>query len=260
MSSLVSLVSNELMKIFARTRTWIMLGLLVVMVLAMGLIIKYVADSALMLSHALEFMGTAQNLTALATIFTVIVAGDIVASEFSWGTVKLLLIRPVSRGKILFSKYLAVLLFMTAMLVLLFVVSYFTGLVLFGMSGAISPEQSLAVLLRTYALSAVELLMTATLAFMVSSVFRSSSLAIGLSIFLMFTSGTAMLVLISLRYTWAKYLLFANTDLSPYFGGGPGPLVEGMTLGFSVTMLVLYWLLLYGISWGVFTKRDVAGS
>lgn len=236
-----------------------MLGLLVAVVLAMGLVVKYVADSVMSISHALEFMNMAHGLTGLATIFTVIVAGDIVASEFGWGTVKLLLIRPVSRGKILLSKYISVVLFLIALLVLLFIVSYFTGLVLFGMGGAIGPDQSLPALLRAYALSAVEMLMTATLAFMVSSVFRSSSLAIGLSIFLMFTSGTAMLVLVGLRYTWAKYLLFANTDLSPYFRSGE-PLIEGMTLGFSVTMLVLYWLLFYGISWGVFTKRDVAGS
>ncbi|MCZ8523661.1 MULTISPECIES: ABC transporter permease [Paenibacillus] len=260
MSSLLSLVRNEQMKIYSRTRTWIMLGLLVFLVLAMGILMKYKLETVMPMSHALEFMSSAQMLASFITICTVIIAGDIVASEFSWGTVKLLLIRPASRGKILFSKYLSVLLFLLTMLLLLFIVSYFTGLILFGMGGAVAPDNSLPVLMRGYGLKAVDILMTATLAFMISSVFRSSSLAIGLSIFLMFTSGTAMVVLVSLRYTWAKYLLFANTNLSPYFEGGGAPLMEGMTLGFSLIMLVLYWLVFYGISWGVFTKRDVAGS
>jgi ABC-2 type transport system permease protein len=63
---------------------------------------------------------------------------------------------------------------------------------------------------------------------------------------------------VTFKYKWAKYLLFVNTDLSPYFMGGKPPF-EGMTLGFSVTVLVVYWLLFYLIAWLLFTKRDVAG-
>ena len=53
-------------------------------------------------------------LMIMVSIFTIIVAGGIVAGEFSTGTIKLLLIRPINRTKILVSKYLATLLLLIA--------------------------------------------------------------------------------------------------------------------------------------------------
>ena len=76
----------------------------------------------------------------------------------------------------------------------------------------------------TYGLKLIELVMIVTLAFMISTVFRSASLAIGLSIFIMFAGQVITLLL--MRYTWGKYFLFANTDLTPYLKGQP--LAEGM--------------------------------
>ncbi|WP_441895000.1 ABC transporter permease [Paenibacillus sp. YAF4_2] len=61
-----------------------------------------------------------------------IIAGDIIAAEFSTGTIKLLLIRPSSRIKILLSKYLAMLLFSMVLLLILFVISFLINGILFG--------------------------------------------------------------------------------------------------------------------------------
>ena len=47
---------------------------------------------------------------SIVVLLTVIVAAGIVASEFSQGTIKMLLSRPVKRWKILTSKYLTVIL------------------------------------------------------------------------------------------------------------------------------------------------------
>ena len=91
---------------------------------------------------------------------------------------------------------------------------------------------------------------------MISAVFRNSSLAIGLSIFLMFT-GAELTGLLAMKFDWAKYILFANTDLMQYFEGVP--MVEGMTLTFSVIMIVIYFILFQSLAYVVFKKRDVAG-
>ncbi|MCR8636854.1 ABC transporter permease [Paenibacillus radicis (ex Xue et al. 2023)] len=256
MSSFFRHVQNEQMKIYSRTRTWVMLGIVVLAVLSMALMMKYAMD--LGVNHAFPFLGMSTSLTWLVFIFSVIIAGDSVASEFTWGTIKLLLIRPVTRAKILAAKYVSVFIFLITLLLVLFITSYFVGLLFFGLSGTITEQDALSNILRVYGLKWVDLLMSVTLAFMISAAFRSSSLAIGLSMLLMFTANGVVLLLASLRYTWAKYLLFANTDLSPYFMGGK-PLVEGMTLGFSVSMLIAYWVLFYGAAWLLFTKRDVAG-
>jgi len=106
----------------------------------------------------------------------------------------------------------------------------------------------------TYGLKLIELVMIVTMAFMISTVFRSSSLAIGLSIFIMFAGQIITLLL--MRYSWGKYFLFANTDLTPYLEGQP--LAEGMSLGFSITVLLFYFLLFNVLSWEIFRRRDVA--
>lgn len=254
---MLRLIGNEQMKIYARTRTWVMLALVEAAVIIAAIMIKNVAGDQL--GHAVQFMKMTDFLTSLVFICTIIVAGDSVSSEYSWGTIKLLLIRPASRWKILMAKYISVLLFMMAVLVNLYIVSLVIGLLAFGISGEPAPGLSYWTIAEGYLFSAVEIVMAATLAFMISSVFRSSSLAVGLSIFLMLTSGIMMAALIGLDYDWARFLLFANTDLTIYMGGGRPP-IEGMTLSFSLLMLALYWIGFMLISWVSFTKRDVAGG
>ncbi|WP_028552218.1 ABC transporter permease [Paenibacillus sp. UNC451MF] len=256
MSNFLSLVQNEQMKIYNRLRTWVMLGIILLSVVLMAIMMKYVIETGM--NHVLSFLAMSTSLTSLVFLFTVIVAGDIVASEFTWGTIKLLLIRPATRSKILAAKYVSVLLVLITFMLFLLIASYFVGLLFFGLSGAVSDAEAFPKIMQSYGIKWIDLLMYVTLAFMVSAAFRSSSLAIGLSICLMFTANTIVVVLAQLKYTWVKYILFANTDLSPYLLGGK-PTVAGMTLGFSVTMLILYWLLFYFVSWLLFTKRDVAG-
>ncbi|MFL6556648.1 MAG: ABC transporter permease, partial [Bacillus sp. (in: firmicutes)] len=82
-----------------------------------------------------------------------------------------------------------------------------------------------------------------------------SSLAIGLSLFLLFT-GAQFTLLLSLKFSWAKYILFANTNLMQYVEGAP--MVEGMSMSFSVLMLLLYFALFQSLAFIVFKKRDVA--
>ncbi len=93
------------------------------------------------------------------------------------------------------------------------------------------------------------------MAFMISAVFRNSSLATGLSIFLLFMGGT-ITAIIATKYSLAKYILFANTDLTQYMDGAP--LVEGMTAGFSIIMLLIYFGVFQLLAFLVFTRRDIA--
>jgi ABC-2 type transport system permease protein len=93
------------------------------------------------------------------------------------------------------------------------------------------------------------------MAFMISSVFRNSSLAIGLSLFLLFT-GAQFTVLLSIKFSWAKYILFANTDLMQYVDGTP--MMEGMSMAFSVIILLIYFIVFQFLAFFVFKKRDVA--
>ena len=209
--------------------------------------------------------GMVSALFNLISLFVIIVAASSVAQEFSSGTIKMLLIRPFQRWKVLLSKYISILLFAAGMMVLLFVTAFIVGGISFGFSGLAQPYLAylngqviergmVSQVLIDYGFACVGLVMLTTMAFMISNVFRNSSLAIGSGIFLMFT-GSAIVSLLS-KYNWVKYVLFANMNFSQYYDGTP--IVEGMTLGFSVAVLAVYFLLFNFASYFFFCKRDVA--
>ncbi len=212
-----------------------------------------------------QFVEQSTNFISFIGLFTIITAAGIVASEFSGGTIKLLLIRPISRLKILASKYATIILFGLTLLGILFVFSTLLGFILFGSSasdihlayldGKVLEQSMSLYLIKVYLLSSVGILMLATFAFMISSVFRNNSLAIGISLFLFF-SGTTLTQLLAFKYDWAKYILFANTDLKMYTSGTP--MIDGMTMSFSIVVLAVYFVLFNVLSFVIFNKRDVA--
>ena len=206
------------------------------------------------------------SMIIVITVFTIIIAGDSLAGEFSSGTIKLLLIRPASRYKILVSKYISFLLFSMLLLLILFVISIAVNGILYGFGymdlplismnaeGQIIERNMVLNLWKTYMLGGVSTVMYVTMAFMISSAFRSSAMAIGFSIGALFAGNIVMEAL--QRFDWSKYLLFANTDLTQHLTGRP--FQEGMTLSFSMGVLAVYFLVFNLISWLLFTRRDVA--
>jgi ABC-2 type transport system permease protein len=208
---------------------------------------------------AWDSIGQLSFLYYLVTIFASIAAADIVAGEFTWGTIKLLLIRPWTRTKVLASKLLAVFLFTLLISVVFFIAAVLVSFAMYPMktpmtfSGDTSP---FIYLLEDMLYQYVNLLVITLFSFMISTVFRSSGIAIGLSMFILFTGNIFTMLFNPVRYPWAKYVLFVNMDLSQYRGGQAG--VAGMTLGFSISVLASYVLLFLIIAWIVFKKRDVA--
>ncbi|WP_197256569.1 ABC transporter permease [Paenibacillus dendritiformis] len=184
------------------------------------------------------------NLLVLITLLTVIVSADMLAAEFSWGTIKLLLAGPASRTKILFSKYISTILFAFALLVFNFTLSFALGGLLEGFgdlsrpaltvdpSGTVREGSMLWSVIQLYGLKAVELIMYVTMAFMISAAFRSSSMAIAFSL-LFILLGNSIVSMLS-KYEWVKYLLFANVNLSQHVNGTP--IRPDMTMLFSVSV------------------------
>lgn len=217
--------------------------------------------------NAWTFINENLGIVSIVSLLTIIIAAGMIANEFRWGTIKLLLIRPISRSIILLSKYIAVLLFALFTALFVMVISLIVGAIFFGFNGfdphiVISQGEGFAYVSQIgeifagYGYQLVNLVMMATFAFMISAIFRNSAMAIGVAIFLMFT-GTSIVGAFA-NYGWSKYILFANTDLSQ-FAHGETPWIEGLTLGFSITMLIIYYVIFMVLSWIFFTKRDVAG-
>ncbi|GGD75948.1 ABC transporter permease [Paenibacillus nasutitermitis] len=265
MFNFLQLVSNENMKIYRRMRTWIMFGIIGAMLIAISVIAKFVGDgnpgnwSMMLIESNILFM--------LVTLFTVVISADSVAGEFTTGTIKLLLIRPWSRSKILLSKYISLLLFGLLMTIFLFVLSFVLNAALFGydsspqgasnLAGIDSGISSLSYMLLFYVAQFTSLIITVTLSFMISTVFRSGGLAIGLSLFVLLGGTTISALLSMLDYAWVDYILFLHMNLTGYIGNsGPDP--QGNTLGFSLGVLAVYYVVFMALTWSIFNKRDVA--
>lgn len=214
-----------------------------------------------------SYVDSSASLTILATILTVIIAADMIAAEFTWGTIKLLLVGPASRTKIMISKYIATLGFALLLLIITFAASYAAGGILEGFegtdqmkisisdAGVIQESSYLLDTLQKYGYSVVSMVMYVTMAFMISSAFRSSSMAIAFSLLFMLVGSTLSALLSG--YSWVKYLLFSNIDLTQYMDGAT-PLRPEMTLSFSIAMLVAYYVVFQFVAWLLFTRRDVA--
>ena len=214
------LIRNEQMKIMDRTRTLVMWGLLILAVclLAIGQRLILVSGAPV---DMWEFAEGCTHLLFIVQLFTLVVAGDIISSEFSWGTAKLLLIRPVSRTKILLSKFAAVLTFLLAGMAVLLLASLLFGAVFFRWTGSGDALESLKSLASTYGLYGVEVMVTASLAFMLSAVSRSSTLSVGLSIFLFFSGAFLSELLKTWGVSWGKISAVCQSGSVPLF---PRPL------------------------------------
>ena len=202
------------------------------------------------------------GITGVVLLFTVIVAAGIVASEFSQGTIKMLLSRPVKRWKVLTAKFITVNLFSVFLIFIGYLVTVAFAYLLYqtgdgqllAWDGKEIVEVSiLGKSLYMLVLSFGSVFVTSTFAFMIGTVFRSSSMAIGLALFLYFT-GTSIVMLLE-RFEFAKYLVFTHMDLTQFETGLK--LIDDVTMPFSLAVLSVYIVLFLVISYCTFIKRDV---
>lgn len=212
----------------------------------------------------------------LIPMLVVVIASDMVSSEMSGGTIKVLLTRGVPRWQILASK-LAALVLLTAMLIgAVGLSAYLVSGVFFGYrgfhlpipmgfhttaNGTISVAQVYTIaqwkyLIMTYGLGFISSLAVAILSFMVSVLVRSTASSMGIMMAALI-SGT---LLTSLASSWktAKYLPVVNLQLSTYLNGSPPPVV-GMNFSFSMVILAVWSIAALAVSFWVFTQRDILG-
>lgn len=207
------------------------------------------------------------QLISTVGMIVIVIAGGIVSSEFSAGTIKFLLMNPIKRWKILISKYTTTLLFGIVMLALMYIIFAVMGMVFGGfnelgssyiyMAGDKVKEISgFAYMLEMYALGFVDVVIMATLAFAISSMIRSSALAIGVSIFIMMAGSTINAILAQIaRVDWGRFLIFANTDLVNIMKGNV--MYEGQTIGFAVIVLIVHMIVFMLAAWDGFVRREV---
>jgi ABC-2 type transport system permease protein len=206
-------------------------------------------------------------------LMVMVIASDLVSSEHSLGTVKLLLTRPVKRWKVLLSKYLTLILAVSLIIAIAGALSYIISGFVFGFRGWGAPiltgfnvtETGLNTanvkllslwefLLMDFGLVWFVAVVVGTLSFMLSVLIRSTAAGMGVMLAALI-SGAILSNMVS-SWNSAKYLFMVNLQLTDYLAGNPPP-IQGMTLSFSMVVLLIWWAAALFVSFFVFTKKDV---
>ncbi|WP_042463815.1 ABC transporter permease [Neobacillus dielmonensis] len=206
-------------------------------------------------------------------LMVMVIASDLVSSEHSMGTVKLLLTRPVKRWKVLMSKYITLCLAISLIVAIAGILSFLISGVVFGYKGWEAPiltgfnvtdtglnttdVKLLSLwkfLLMDFGLVWFVALVVGTLSFMLSVLINSTAAGMGVMLAALISGA----ILSNMVSSWesAKYFFMVNLRLTDYMQGSPPP-IEGMTLSFSLLVLFIWWAAAMAVSFIVFTKKDV---
>ena len=217
-------------------------------------------------SHLWDTLNTTVSMTSIALIFSIIVAAGMVAGEFGKGTIKFLLMTPASRWKILLAKYCSLLIHLG-----LFFLTLLVGNILFGIlfcgggdfflpaitaaGGEIKRSSPILSLVGNYLLELVSMVVLSTLAFMISSLFRNSGAAVGISLLVLYGGNTVNSILALVGADWGRYLIFANINLSQILRGTS--IFPRQTVGTAVVVLLLHMVVFLWTAFDAFDRKEV---
>lgn len=199
-------------------------------------------------------------------VLIIIVSGLIVASEFSSGTIKFLLVSPIKRWKIIMAKYVTVVLLSIVLTLLMYLSSAVSALVISGGFGLfdviVRAENGVAwgvspflLVLRDYCWAYIEVLVVATMAFALSALMRNTAVSVGVGL-LAYLSGTALSELLAhMGVDLGRYILFSNLDL-PSIAAGASIFPNQTVLG-AAMIIVAHMAVFVLTAWDGFVRREI---
>jgi ABC-2 type transport system permease protein len=214
-----------------------------------------------------------QSIFLLLPLLIIILAGDSVCSEFSARTIKILLTRAVPRWKVLLSKYIALLILISIVILetgllsilisgIMFKTLGFNEPVVTGfkvIAGKLDATNVVKVfqwqyLILVYSLGWFVSSAVGTISFMVSVLVRNTSTSIG--VMMASLIGGSFLQLFLTDWPSVKYFFVLNLNLPQYLSGTFQP-IAGMNMLFSSLVLLFWTIGALLVSFAVFTKQDV---
>lgn len=215
------------------------------------------------------FQNSIGTYIAIIVMVVVIVSGVSISEEFNKGTVKLLLVRPYSRTKILISKLIAVFITMIITTVAILLLQFIIGGIVYGFgtymmnvvqfdftTNSIITLNIFAYLGLIFICKLPIFILIGTLAFALSTLFLNSPLAVALPILGYMGSDVINMIAISYKWDWVKYFVTPNWDLSQYLFGGT-PMFSGISIEFSITICAIYFVIMIVASIVSFKKRNI---
>ena len=203
-------------------------------------------------------------------IVIVVIAGTIVSEEFNKGTIKLLLVRPYKRIKILTAKFIACLIVLVLSYLVIGVAQFICGGIANGFddyvgkamvynfnTNTVQEISTLKYMILSGMVVLPQFLLLMTLAFSLGVLFINSPIAIALPLLGMM--GSEIINNIAYEVEKAKFLRFfvtPNWDLSKYLFGKL-PQFEPISLPFSIIICIVYFVIMIVGSMILFKKREI---
>ena len=234
---------------------------------------KYIIEQGKDINNTSDSRGFLLNVFSRYELFIIItivlIAGAIVSEEFNKGTIKLLLVRPFSRAKILLAKFITVVITVLFIMVVTVILQFIVGGIFFGFDSLSIP----AVIYDHSAGKIIEMgifknilitglgklpiyVLLGTLAFALSTIFNNTPVAITITLMGYMASSIVNQFAYYYDIKWLKFFVTPNWDFTQFFYGGL-PLMKGVTVPFSVVICLIYFAIMISVSFVVFKKRNI---
>lgn len=234
---------------------------------------KYIIENNVDIKKSNDVRGIFQNFFSEYGLFIIVmvimIAGTLVSEEFNKGTIKLLLVKPYSRNKILLAKFITMLIIIAFSLAAVVGMELIVGGIIFGLDSLSVPvleynfNTNTLESINIFAYLGMSLLtklpiivLLATLAFAFSTIFTNSAVSIALPLLGYMGSDMINLLVTQYQVNFMKYFVTLNWDFSQYLFGDL-PLMEGMTATFSAVVCLVYFLIMIVTTFIVFKKKNI---
>ena len=214
-------------------------------------------------------LSTFEEYEIFLIVMFMMTAGVIVSEEFSKGTIKLLLIKPYKRSTILASKFITSIIVAIIVILLVLLMQFVVGGLIQGFDSFRNPTiiydhtinnvkhiNTIQYLAMQALGKAPMYILLMTLAFAFSTIFTNSALAITISLLGYMGSSVINMLALNLKLNWIKYFVTPNWNLTEYFWGGI-PTFEGITLPFSIAIIVIYMVIMLVPTFIIFQKKNI---
>lgn len=274
------LTSIELFKIFKKPRTYIAFAAIAAIVfliqLAMyadgktylGFILQSLQETfqvnGVILNGYFVCFIVLQTLLVHVPLLIALVSGDIVAGEANMGTLRLLLTKPISRTKLMLSKFFATTAYTIMLLSFMAVLALFGSMLIFGTGDMINLKSDMVIILdasdvfwryiAAFGFAALSMITVSSLALLLS-VFADNGIGpiIGtMAIIIVFTILTTMNIPF---FNALKPFLFTNHMLN-WKGFFERP-VDAAEVLKSAVVLVIHIFLFVSVAIFIFRKKDI---
>ena len=198
-----------------------------------------------------------------------IICSILICDEFKDGTIKLLLIKPYSRGKILLSKYFTALIVIFISILILIIMQLLIGGIIFGYDSLACPviiydfNQSNLVEYQVFQYMMIRiiakvpfLLMLISISILLGVIFNNTIISITMPLMVYMFTPTTIYFITQYKLMFMKYLVNVNWNLEEYLFGNL-PDIPFINFQFSIMLLLIYFIVIWILTFIIFQKKNI---